>query len=51
MFVFTPNLVPRCTLYPFSRVPNFKAMGLRVPSFMAVFTSVQKKEKEKNQRK
>jgi len=45
------DLVARCTLYAFSHVPNFKAIGLHL-SFIAVFCKcVKRKKKEKEEKR
>ena len=51
MLVFTPNLVPRCALYPFLSVPNFKVMGLRVQVLWQFFQVCEKKKKMKKMSK
>jgi len=46
MLAFKPNLLPKCTLYAFSSVPNFKAIGLCIQVLWQFFCKCLKRREK-----
>ena len=50
LFVFKPNLIPRCTLYPFWCVPNLKIIQLCIACYGS-FCKCAKRKKKREKKK
>jgi len=51
LLVFKPNLVPKCTLYPFLMRAKFEGNPITRLHFMAVFCKCTKRRKRKGRKK